>query len=137
MKRLLILLAALSLPAFGSISYVSTSHTVCPQATASAGVACTLGAATTAGNTVVVAVAIKTATRVMTNLVGSSASAFFMQTTPFTANAASNAIVQLVCFNCPALTTVTPTLSGTSVYALTVEEYSGVAALGAWASADR
>jgi hypothetical protein len=119
----------------GAIAYVSASHTVCLQATASAGVACTLGAATTANNTVVVSISLKTSTRTLTNLVGSNAAAYFMQVTPVTPNGANEAIVMNICFNCPALTTVTPTLSGTSIYAISVEEYSGVSALGSWASA--
>jgi hypothetical protein len=136
MKRAIFIVVVLcASAAHGAIAYVSASHTVCLQATASAGVACTLTAATTAGNTVVVSQSLKTPTRTLTNLVGSNASAYFMQVTPVTPNAASNGIVISVCFNCPALTTVTPTLNGTSVYALSVEEYSGAAALGAWASA--
>jgi hypothetical protein len=130
-----ILVVLLAIPASAAIAYVSASHTVCLQTTVSAGVACTLTGATTAGNVVVVAISLKTPTRALTNLAGSSASAFFMQVTPVTPNGSSNGIVLNVCFNCAALTTVTPTLSGTSIYALAVEEYSGVAALGAWANA--
>lgn len=132
--KLLVILGLMCSPAFGAIAYVSASHTVCLQATASAGAACTLTASTTAGNAVVVAMAIKTATRTLTNMVGSASTAFFIQATPVRFNGSNDAVVISICMNCAALTSVTPTLSGTSVYALAVEEYSGVGALGAWTS---
>jgi len=118
-----------------AVSWVSASHTICLQTTASTGVACTLAAATTNGNTVVVSMGLKTPTRTLTNMQGSVTNAFFMQNTPVTPNGSSNGSVLAVCFQCPSITTVTPTLSGTSIYALTVEEYASVGSLGAWASA--
>jgi len=136
MRQLLFVLGfALLCPYSWAVSYVSASHTVCLQTTASAGVACTLGAATTAGNTVVVGMSLKTPTRTITNMVGSAASAFFMQITPVTPNGSSDGAVILICFSCASLTTVTPTLSGTSIYALSVEEYASVGAIGGWVSA--
>jgi len=135
LMRLIFVLCILCVSSWASISYVSASHTLCAQATASTGVACTLGAATTAGNTVKVAISIKTATRVLNNLVGSSGSAFFMQVTPVVPNGSTIGVVVAICFNCPSLTTVTPTFSATTVYELDVKEYSGAAALGAWAQA--
>ena len=48
---------------------------------------------------------------------------------------ASTCAVQYVCFNCAALATVTTTLSGNSYFVTTIEEYSGVVAVGWSASA--
>ena len=129
----LILALLCSLPSWASIAYVSASHTVCILTTAGTTQTCTLGAATTAGNTVVVGLSIKTATRTLTSVVGSDATSRFYQYTPLTCNGSSICVTQAVCFNCPALTTVKPTWSGTTVFATTVEEYSGVGSIGIYA----
>ena len=130
MKRLILVLALLcSTPAWGAIAFVPASSTVCDQTSASSGTACTLTAATTAGNMVIAGLSWKTTTRSINYVLGSATGSYFF---PYaqTCNSTGSCSAILICRNCAALTTVTPNFTGTTLYNLTVEEYSGVAAIG-------
>src|SRR5208283_4313951 len=111
-----------------SISYLSASGTNCDQPTASAGVACTLAASTATGNDVIVGLSWEPTTQSINNVVGSASGSYFV---PYAENcSASSCSAVLVCLNCSALTSVTPTFSGTTFYELNVAEYSGVTWMG-------
>jgi hypothetical protein len=140
MKRLLLILALLSGSAFAAIANVPASATLCNQTVASAGAACTLTATTTANNVVTVKVAYKTTTRTFgdstqpTGMSGSSTSAKF-HLYGYSCNGSSECVAIWICFKCAAVTTVTPKFSGTTLYVLTVDEYSGVGSIGISAQA--
>ncbi len=130
MKRLALIFALLcSAPAWASIAYVSASGSTCHVTTAGTGSACTLAAATTANNDVIVGLAWKTTTRSIKKVVGSATGSNFIIYAQ-QKNGSGSASAILVCRNCPALTTITPTFSGTTLYELDVAEYSGVSWLG-------
>jgi hypothetical protein len=118
-----------AVPSWATIAYVSTSGTNCSQTTASVGVACTLAGTTTANNTVVVGLSWKTTTRSIERVVGSATKTFFF---PYSqgCNGSGTCSAVLICFHCQAITTVTPTFTGTTLYELNVAEYSGVASIG-------
>ena len=119
-----------SLPAHAAISWVSASHTVCIQA--SSGVSnqtCTLAAPTTAGNDVVIGVAWENIGSRISNVRGSSAASYF-SLYGAVCNEGSECVATLVCHNCAAQTAVTTTMDDGTAFVTTVEEYSGVQALG-------
>ncbi len=133
MNKQLLLILFLTLTcassASASIAYVSASGTLCNQTTASAGVACTLAGSTTAGNDVVVGLSWKTTTRSINNIVGSASKSYsFVYAQGCNGSGTCSAIA--ICVKCAALTTVTPTFTGTTLYTLSVAEYSGVAWVG-------
>ena len=119
-----------SVPAHAAIAYVSASHTVCTQA--SSGIStqtCTLAAPTTAGNDVVVGLAWESTGSTIGNVRGSApASYFFLYGA--VCNAGSECVATLVCHKCAAQTAVTTTMTDGTAFVTTVEEYSGVQALG-------
>ncbi len=119
-----------SLPAHAAIAWVPASHTICVQASSGATAqTCTLPASTTAGDDVVVGVAWQKTGATVANVYGSGPTAYF----PLygaVCNAASECVATLVCHNCAAQTAITTTMSADTVFVTTVEEYSGVAALG-------
>lgn len=129
MRRLLILIFALSCSSWASIAYVSASGTNCHVTTAGTGSACTLAAATTANNDVIVGLSFKTTTRSINKIVGSSSGAVFSIYSQIKDSTNTTSAI-LVCRHCPALTTITPTFSGTTLYELNVAEYSGVTWMG-------
>ncbi|MFY9560031.1 MAG: hypothetical protein WAQ52_07345 [Terriglobales bacterium] len=85
--------------------------------------------ATTANNTVIIGLSWGPTTVSIKQLVGSDASSFFV-TYAQKPDGTNTASALAICLNCAALTTVTPTFSGTTLYELNVAEYSGVVALG-------
>ncbi len=119
-----------SLPAHAAISWVSASHTVCTQSSSgSTTQTCTLSAATTALDDIVVGVAWQDTSATILNVYGSGTTAYF----PLYAavcNSGSECVATLVCHHCAAQTAVTTTMSAATAFVTTVEEYSGVAALG-------
>ncbi len=118
-----------STPAFAAISYVPASQTICSQAAASAGSACTLTAATTAGNLVVAGLTWNTASTSINSVVGSAPGSYFFPYAQVCSSGGSCSAI-LICRECSAVTTVIPTFSSSTSYNLSVEEYSGVAAIG-------
>lgn len=134
MRRSLIILGLLFcvLPATthaSTIAFVSASATACPKTPTGTTVTCTLAASTISGNTVIVAVSQKTVTGNLTGVTSSPACQFFVRAKKY-ANGASDAVQFAVGQNCPALTSVTPTLSSTSIFETGVVEYSGVSSIG-------
>ena len=119
-----------SVPAHAAIAYVSASHTVCTQASSGASTqTCTLAAPTTAGNDVVVGLAWESTGSTIGNVRGSApASYFFLYGA--VCNAGSECVATLVCHKCAAQTAVTTTMTDGTAFVTTVEEYSGVQALG-------
>jgi hypothetical protein len=114
---------------YGAIAYVSGSATTCAQTSATtASQPCALSAATTAGDAVVVGVAWKGTTQTMTSVTASGCTVFPYQET--TVNSTLEALALWVGLNCPAISAVTVTLSGGSVFETTVNEYSGVTSIG-------
>ena len=111
------------------ISNVSASATNCSQATDSVGVVCTLAASTTAGNDVIVGLSWKTTTASINKVLGSDSGSFFVVYAQ-QRNGAGSASAVLVCRDCPALTSITPTFSDATKYELNVAEYSGVQWIG-------
>ena len=130
MKRLLLVLAfAVSTPAWAAIAFVPASHTMCSQSSASAGAACTLNGPTTAGNLVIAGLTWKTASQSINDVEGSAPGSWFF---PYAqvCNGTGSCSAILICRDCAALTTVTPRFTGSTSWNLSVEEYSGVAAIG-------
>jgi hypothetical protein len=126
MHRLLLFLL-FALPGWGAIGETQILTTPC-AATASLGASCTLTATSTANDIVVVGLAWKTITRSIKKVAGSSANAVFMIYPQQKSASSVSAII--VCRYCPALTTITPTFSGTTDYVLSAADYSGVTWLG-------
>ena len=129
MKRFVLVLALLcATPVWGAIAFVPASHTLCSQTSASAGTACNLIAPTTAGDLVVAGLTWSTRTSI-DDVVGSAASSYFF---PYAqvCNGSGSCSAILICHDCAALTAVTPHFTGSTNYNLSVEEYSGVAAIG-------
>ncbi len=130
MKNLLILaILFCSAPAWAAIAYRATSGTLCNQTTASAGVACTLTGSTSAGSVVVVGLSWKTTTSSINKIVG-SASASYAFTYAQGCNGSGTCSAIAICIDCAAITTVTPTFTGTTLYTLSVAEYTGVSWVG-------
>jgi hypothetical protein len=128
-KRLILLLAFLcSTPAWGAIAFVSASQTTCSQSAASGSTACTLAAPTTAGNTVIAGLTWSNASASIKTVVGSATSSYFFPYAQVCGAGSCSAI--LICRNCAALTAVTPNFTESTLYNLSTEEYSGVAAIG-------
>ncbi len=122
-----------STPAWGAIAFVSASHTICSQTSGSSGAACTLTAPTTAGNTVIAGLTWHTASASINTVVGSATSSYFFPYAQVCGAGSCSAI--LICRDCAALTSVTPNFTQSTLYNLTAEEYSGVAAIGITATA--
>jgi hypothetical protein len=119
-----------SVPAHAAIAYVSASHTICPQASSGASTqTCTLAAPTTAGNDVVVGLAWESTGSTIGNVRGSVASSYFSLYAAV-CNSGSECVATLVCHKCAAQTAVTTTMTDGTAFVTTVEEYSGVQALG-------
>jgi hypothetical protein len=118
-----------SMPAWGSIAYVPGSQTICSQTTGSSGTACTLAAPTTAGNLVVAGLTWKTTSSSIDSVLGNVTSSYFF---PYAqvCNGSGSCSAILICRDCAALTSVTPKFTGGTNYNLSIEEYSGVTALG-------
>jgi hypothetical protein len=117
-----------AIPAHATIAFVAASATACAQTTAANTHTCTLTSSTISGNTVIVAVAVKTP-RTLTSATSSATAQWFVRAKSY-ANGANDAILFAVCQNCAALTAVTVNLSGTSIFEMGVVEYSGVSSLG-------
>jgi len=125
-----VFLFAGSLPSRAAIAWVSASHTACIQAVSTSSVqTCTLGASTIAGNDVVVGIAWQNTSSRIANVVGSVPTSYFFVYGAI-CNGTSECVATLVCHKCAAQTSVTPTMSAGTVFVTTVEEYSGVEALG-------
>ncbi len=118
-----------SAPAYGAIAFVPASRTICSQTAASAGVACTLTAPTTAGDLLIAGLTWKTTSRSINDVVGNVTSSYFF---PYAqvCNGSGSCSAILICRDCAALTAVTPKFNGATIYNLSVEEYSGVSAIG-------
>jgi hypothetical protein len=118
-----------STPAWGAIAFVPASHTICSQTSASAGTACTLAGPTTAGNLVVAGLTWEATGDSINYVVGSAPGSYFF---PYAqvCNGTGSCSAILICRDCSALTAVTPTFTGQTNYNLSVEEYSGVSAVG-------
>ena len=128
-KRLILLFSFFcSTPAWGAIASVSASQTICSQTSASAGTACTLAAPTTAGNTVIAGITWSNASASIKTVVGNVGSSYFFPYAQVCGAGSCSAI--LICRNCAALTAVTPNFTQSTLYNLSTEEYSGVAAIG-------
>lgn len=135
-KSVLVLLLSLSAcrMGFGSIAYVSGSATTCTQASSSTtSQTCTLAAATTAGDTVKVGLAWKTTTSSVSGVTATGCTFFPYKNT--TSNGTSESVAVWIGQNCPSISSVTVTLSAGSVWVTTVNEYSGVVAIGQVTSA--
>jgi hypothetical protein len=119
-----------SLPAHAAVSWISASHTVCTQTSSGASTqTCTLAAPTTAGNDVVVGLAWESTGSTIGNVRGSVASSYFFLYAAV-CNPGSECVATLVCHKCAAQTAVTTTMTDGTAFVTTVEEYSGVQALG-------
>jgi hypothetical protein len=119
-----------SLQAHAAVSWVSGSHTVCTQA--SSGVStqtCTLSAPTTAGNDVIVGLAWESTGSTITNVRGSVVASYFFLYGAV-CNQGSECVATLVCHKCAAQTAVTTAMTDGTAFVTTVDEYSGVQALG-------
>jgi hypothetical protein len=128
-KRLILLFSFLcSTPAWGAIASVSASQTICSQTSASAGTACTLAAPTTAGDTVIAGITWSNTSASIKTVVGNVGSSYFFPYAQVCGAGSCSAI--LICRNCAALTAVTPNFTQSTLYNLSTEEYSGVAAIG-------
>lgn len=115
--------------AYGGIAYVGGSATTCAQTSGTtASRTCSLGSPTTAGDAVVVGVAWKTTSRTIVGVTAPGCTFFPYQQSAV--NSTSEAVALWVGLNCPAISAVTVTLSGGSVFETTVNEYSGVASVG-------
>jgi hypothetical protein len=112
----------------GAIAFVSASQTTCSQSAASGSTACTLAAPTTAGNTVIAGLTWSNASASIKTVVGSATSSYFFPYAQVCGAGSCSAI--LICRNCAALTAVTPNFTESTLYNLSTEEYSGVAAIG-------
>ncbi len=135
MKRLSVLAVVIgvlilgSLSAHASVAWVSASHTVCTQTSSgTSSETCALPAATTAGNDIVVGVAWQNTGATINHVYGSGATSYF----PLYATVCGSGecVATLVCHHCAAQTAVTTTMSEGTAFVATVEEYSGVQALG-------
>jgi hypothetical protein len=111
-----------------AIAFVSASQTICSQTSASAGTACTLAAPTTAGNTVIAGITWSNTSASIKTVVGNVGSSYFFPYAQVCGAGSCSAI--LICRNCAALTAVTPNFTQSTLYNLSTEEYSGVAAIG-------
>ena len=128
-KRLILLFSFLcSTPAWGAIASVSASQTICSQTSASAGTACTLAAPTTAGNTIIAGLTWSNTSASIKTVAGNVGSSYFFPYAQVCGAGSCSAI--LICRNCAALTAVTPNFTQSTLYNLSTEEYSGVAAIG-------
>ncbi len=116
-----------------AIAFVSASHTICSQTSGSSGAACTLAAPTTAGNTVIAGLTWHTTSASINTVAGSATSSYFFPYAQVCGAGSCSAI--LICRDCAALTSVTPNFTQSTLYNLTAEEYSGVAAIGITATA--
>jgi hypothetical protein len=120
--------------ALGSIAYVSGSATTCVQTSSSTtSQTCTLAGATAAGNTVKVGLAWKTTTASISSVTATGCNFFPYKNT--TSNGTSESVAVWIGQNCPSISSVTVTLSAGSVWVTTVNEYSGVVAIGQVTSA--
>jgi hypothetical protein len=114
---------------YGNIAYVSGSATTCSQTSGSTvSQTCSLAAPTTAGDAVIVGVAWKTTSQTIAGVTAAGCTFFPYQQTE--ANSTSEAVAIWVGLNCPAISAITVTLSGGSVFETAVNEYSGVASIG-------
>ena len=129
MRKLFIILALLcSSPMWAAISYSPLLSTSC-TATSSAGTACTLTTSNTPGTDVVVGLSWKSTSQSLSKVVGNVPSArFFIYVQQKNGSSTASAIV--VCRDCAALTSITPTFSGSTDYVLNAGQYSGVAWMG-------
>jgi hypothetical protein len=132
MRRLLpVFLLLVALPARATIAYVPASATTGAYATASSGTALTLTAATTAGDDVIVGLSWHTASVSIKKIVGSAAGSFFVVYSQYAGSSSAGTVSAIaVCVRCAALTTITPTFSGSTKCVINVAEYSSVAWLG-------
>jgi hypothetical protein len=127
---LLAVLSLGSIPAHAAISWVSASHTVCTQPSSGASSqTCTLAAPTTAGNDVVVGLAWESTGSDISNVRGSATASYFFLYSAV-CNAGNECVATLVCHRCAAQTSVTTTMNDGTAFVTTVDEYSGVQALG-------
>jgi len=127
LSSLLLLLFVLLHPraAHASIAYVSASHTVCEQTSASTtSSTCTLGASTTTGNDVVVGLAWKTITSTISKIASSGNCTFIPWANEV--NGTNEYVAIYIAHSCAASTTVTVTMSAGTKWVVTIEEYSGV-----------
>lgn len=136
MKRLLPFLALLCFAprAHATIAFVSASATACAQASASATNTCTLTGATTSGNTIIVGVATRTTSRNLSSVTGTGCTFFIYQNKYL--RSTTEGIQYAVGRNCPSISSVTVTLSGTSIFEVGVAEYSGIASIGQFNNAN-
>lgn len=133
--RIFVFLVLAVCPAWAAITLVqsqnSGNNSNCHATAASTGAACTV-AATTLGNDVLLHIGWHANTVSLTKVVGSSSSALFViySQQKNGAGTTGSASAWLVCRHCPALTSVTPTFSGSTKYEITMLEYSGVTWMG-------
>ena len=130
MKRLVLALTLLcSVSAWGAITFVSASNIICSQTSASTGAACTLTGPTTAGNLVIVGLTWTSSSTSINYVAGNATGSYFFPYAEVCNNGGSCSAI-LICRDCSALTAVTPNFIGQTNYNLSVEEYSGVTAIG-------
>jgi hypothetical protein len=119
-----------SLHLHAAVAWVGASHAVCVQSSSSnTSQTCTLPASTTPGNDVVVGVAWQNNGSTIANVYGSGPTSYF----PLygtVCNAGGECVATLVCHKCTAQTSITTNMSSGTAFVTTVEEYSGVQALG-------
>jgi hypothetical protein len=99
------------------------------QSSASSGAACTLTGPTTAGNLVIAGLTWTTASSSINYVVGNTTGSYFFPYAEVCNNRGSCSAI-LICRDCSALTAVTPHFTGQTNYNLSIEEYSGVTAIG-------
>jgi hypothetical protein len=119
-----------SLHSHAAVAWVSASHSVCAQTSSSVNVqSCPLAAATISGDDVVVGVAWQNNGSTIANVYGSGPTSYF-SLYGAVCNSGAQCVATLVCHNCAAQSSVTTTMSSGTEFVTTVEEYSGVQALG-------
>ena len=112
-----------------AVAWVSASHAVCTQSSSgTSSQTCTLPAATTAGDDIVVGIAWQNTGASVSHVYGSGTTSYF----PLYATVCGSGecAATVVCHRCTAQSAVTTTMSEGTAFVTTVEEYSGVAALG-------
>jgi hypothetical protein len=137
-RKLLILASFLLLahPLSAAITFVSASSTACINSeAATSSLTCTLTASTSGSHTVLVMIAIRTNTSTVSSVTDSGGSSYSQCSGCALNNNAREEIWTTAVNSSIASTTVTVNLSAGSKFVMSVEEYSGAAALGKTATA--
>ena len=116
-------------PIHAAIHYVGASHASCAQTSSSTSLTCTLAAITAPGDDIVVGVAWKDTSATVLSVAGSSPNSWFPLYAS-TCNGSSECVATYICHECVAQSAVTTKMSSGTAFVATVEEYSGVKAIG-------